>query len=557
MLCIELSPVARPVTGITNCPYESSCGSCIQRINDPGIRTRKQQRSSHLTNSLHIAQANPAISMASQDTITISSGEEDNDVEIVLVTKRPNRKRLKISDNESTQAEPDNMDEKSRDAAIPVYGSSAIARNPARARSAEIPTSSFEALPAPGRPRSAPLDPKRAIHVPTSLQHGRPDISFSGPDARPFTPNSQSSSYLSYPASSAPEQAYPTPKTISPSFCRRHLENLTSDSFMASVSGTSGLGAGEKDPAVVEGNRQASPVIVRARGLDDPFGLATGTRVSNSGLEGTCQTSRKNGKSMGETLGPPSQVFIKPSPQATFASSVQSAEGRTDKPNTKDAVHEASRDNNPSSRPTKRKLHLFNVERTVPQPRIRNRILWSTPAFQEQNNDGSGPLPLDANTELVGNSNALRQSTSTGSQEPRTQSTRKTWTCKMYADLAQQLQECFSFAGFAKKHSRSEQEVFDLFSAVVHLPLLQKSSTGLSRVSSQGHQSVRRYRTLIRETKTALAKEGKKVEEQPKKPTPSLKSSAETQGSRKEMAKTPSKDLLDAAMRVKHRVDAC
>ncbi len=127
----------------------------------------------------------------------------------------------------------------------------------------------------------------------------------------------------------------------------------------------------------------------------------------------------------------------------------------------------------------------------------------------------------------------------------------------MYADLAQQLQECFSFADFARKYSRPEHEVFDLFSAVVHLPLLQKSSTGVSRGSQQGHQSVKTYRTLFKETKTALAKEGKKEEKEPKKPTQSGKSDAGNQGSRKEVVKTPSKTLLATAISVENQVDDC
>ncbi len=496
--------------------------------------------------------------MVSRDTITISSSEDDDDVKIVLVTKRPNHKRQKFSHSAHAQAESENKDESSRDAAHTVFGSSVIAKVPGRARSAGIASSSFEPLPVLGRPRSAPLDHNRAIHVPTSLQHSQPDSSFFRPHAKPSTPIRQSSSHLSCPASSTPQEAYPTPKTISsPSRRCRHFEDLTSNSYVASSSGKPalGAGAGEKNLAGVEQNRQATPEIVRARGLDNPFGLTTRTIFSNSGLGGTCATSRKNDRSMEEAPGHLSEIFVKPSPQTTLASSTQSAEGRSDKPNTTHVVDGC--ENNPSERPKKRKLHSLDAEPTIPQPRLRNRVLWSTPAYQEPSNNHSTTSPFEPTTELAADSISIRQSMSTVSQESRSQNSRKTWTCKMYADLAQQLQECFSFADFARKYSRPEHEVFDLFSAVVHLPLLQKSSTGVSRVSQQGHQRVKTYRTLFKETKTALAKEGKKEEKEPKKPTQSGKSDAGNQGSRKEVVKTPSKTLLATAISVENQVDDC
>lgn len=62
------------------------------------------------------------------------------------------------------------------------------------------------------------------------------------------------------------------------------------------------------------------------------------------------------------------------------------------------------------------------------------------------------------------------------------------------------------------------------------------------------------YRTLFKETKNALAKEGKKEEKEPKKPTQSGKSDARTQGSRKEVVKTPSKTLLATAISVENQV---
>lgn len=525
-------------------------------------RAGEQRRSStphqQSPHRLHNSCLSRNLEMASRDTITISSSEEEDDVKIVLVTKRPNRKRQKFSCSAHTQAGPESKDESSRGATHTIFGSSAVAKGPGRARSADLPSSSFEPLPLLERPMSAPLDHKRAIHVPTSLQHGLLDSSFSGLDARPSTPIRQSSNHLSCPASSAPQEAYPTPKTISsPSCRRRHFEDLTSNSYVASSSGQSalGAGAGQKDSAVVKGNRPATPEFVHARGLDNPFDITTRTKFSNSGLGGPCSTSRKSGKSTAAAPGHLSEVSVKPLPQAKFPSSIQSAGGRSHKPNTKHVVEGC--DNNPSDRPKKRKLHSLDAEPTVPQRPIRNRILWSTPAYQEPNNDHSTPSPLDSTTELAANSNSIRHSMSTVSQESQLQNPRRTWTCKMYADLAQQLQESFSFADFARKYSRPEHEVFDLFSAVVHLPLLQKSSTGVSRGSQQGHQSVKTYRTLFKETKNALAKEGGKEGKEPKKTTLSVRSSAGNQGSRNEVVKTPSKTLLATAITIDNQVDDC
>ena len=53
----------------------------------------------------------------------------------------------------------------------------------------------------------------------------------------------------------------------------------------------------------------------------------------------------------------------------------------------------------------------------------------------------------------------------------------------MYADLVQQLQENFPFNEFAQQHDRRRSEVFEVFSAIVQLPLLRHSSDARSRIS--------------------------------------------------------------------------
>lgn len=481
--------------------------------------------------------------MASQETITISSGEEDNGFEIVQVTKGRNHNRQKISDGTLTQAESENKDKRSKDAAIAVSAFPTIAQVPTRARSADIPTSSFETSGLPGRPTSVPLNYKHATHVPTSLQHGPLDRSFLSPDVRSSTPTRRYSSHLSSPGISNPQQPYPTPTTISPSFRRCHIQDLTSNSnsFVAPVNGELALGAREKDLASAERNRQPTPEVVRAAGLEDPFNLVTRKRISNSEVGKTYQTGGKNSKSTKEAPSFAFEVTVKSLPQTTLTSSVQSVEGAGDNLNTNQAAEKASSESNLNDRSKKRQFHTAFSEPTMPQPRTRNRILWSTPAYQERNNEHSRTPPLKPTTELAETRDSPTKSASTVCQQPGTQVSRRAWTCKMYADLAQQLQKSFSFADFAQKHSRSEHEVFDLFSAVVHLPLLQKSSTGLSRVSPQGHQSVKAYRSLMKETKDALAKEGKREGKQPKKSTASINLSAENHVSRKGVAEMGSK----------------
>ena len=471
--------------------------------------------------------------MASQDTITISSGDEDDEVKIILVTTRQDCKRRKISDSAHAHAAPENKDEKSRDAVLRASESSPIAKLPGRATSTEILNSRFDTLPVPKRSTSAPQTQMHTTHVPTASQHTLSDTSFLGPGARPSTPNHQSSDHLGSPASSTPQQAYPTLRATSPSSRRHHFKALMSNSSVSSERGILDFGAGEVS-TVNEGSRSDNFEVIRAAGLQEPFGPASRLIFSRSGVGKICQTGRKNGKSIEEAaLGQSSERVVTPSPQAKSASSIQPTEGGSENPNTKGAAGMASVENT-RDRPKKRKLPLAADEATIPQPRLRNRILWSTPAFKEPDNTHSRPVPLNFTTELAADGNTPRQTTSTIAQEPGTQHTRKTWSCKMYADLAQRLQEHFPFADFAKKHKRSEHEVFDLFSAVVHLPLLQKSSTGLSRVWPSGHQSVKTYRSLIKETKTVLAKEGEKEEKDARKSTACLQSAAEN---------TPANDL--------------
>ena len=61
----------------------------------------------------------------------------------------------------------------------------------------------------------------------------------------------------------------------------------------------------------------------------------------------------------------------------------------------------------------------------------------------------------------------------------------KIWTSAILADLANEVQASFDFAAFGARHGRSSDEVFDLFSAVVQMPLFECSVRGLARARSK------------------------------------------------------------------------
>ncbi|KAI9854082.1 MAG: hypothetical protein M1824_000638 [Vezdaea acicularis] len=93
---------------------------------------------------------------------------------------------------------------------------------------------------------------------------------------------------------------------------------------------------------------------------------------------------------------------------------------------------------------------------------------------------------------------------------------RKRWSKAMYTDLALQLQQEFPFRAFAKKHGVSAKEVFDVFAAVVHIPLLEQSSY-TANLQSSGEERLKVFRIkerdmkIIRDARAAL-------EAQPPKP---------------------------------------
>ena len=495
--------------------------------------------------------------MATRQIITLSSGEDDDGVEIISVTKRRKRKRRKISHSTPALAQPGNKDGELRDTTITAPSSSAIAQSPTRARSADILTSSFDTLLVLDRSRSAPQDHIHTTQASTCPEQTLPETSLLEPCKRPCSPVHPTFGQLGCQSTSTLQQAYPKPQTIRASFGRHQIRNHLSNRYVAPQSNIPGFRVRESGSRVDEKGRKSTPESICTSSLQDQLGRATGTEaLLNPVLGNPWQVGRKNGNSTeGIAPGQSSEVFARPLHSNICTSRMPTTEGGRGSPSTKDAVDRARGPSSPNDRPGKRKLHSIDVEPPLPQPRPRNRILWSTPAFKESKNDHIGASPLNSATVLAGSSDAPSQSTTQASQEPEVQKPRRTWTCKIYADLAQQLQHSFPFAEFAKKHSRSQHEVFDLFSAVVHLPLLQKSSTGLSRVTPQGRNSVRSYRSLMKETKSELAKEGQKKARKARKPAVSLESPSENQGPKKAAVKTPSKDSLDTALKAKNSVD--
>ncbi|KAI9889575.1 MAG: hypothetical protein M1814_005178 [Vezdaea aestivalis] len=90
--------------------------------------------------------------------------------------------------------------------------------------------------------------------------------------------------------------------------------------------------------------------------------------------------------------------------------------------------------------------------------------LWSVPEFEEISK------PRKARTraprKLAGNTGAI----------PADGARKKRWSKAMYVDLAFHLQRAFPFADFCNRHSVAAKEVFDVFAAVVHMPLLEQSN---------------------------------------------------------------------------------
>ncbi|KAI9825080.1 MAG: hypothetical protein M1832_001400 [Thelocarpon impressellum] len=84
----------------------------------------------------------------------------------------------------------------------------------------------------------------------------------------------------------------------------------------------------------------------------------------------------------------------------------------------------------------------------------------------------------------------------------------------MYADLVQQLQESFHFSDFAEQYSRPRSEVFDVFSAVVQLPLLKHSGSRKPRVSSAARRErMKTFRSHEKDAKAAHREERRLAKE--------------------------------------------
>jgi len=497
------------------------------------------------------------LNMPPMDIISIPSEDEDDEVQIIAINKRHRRKRRKVLDSIKRQADLGNNDQISSEAPLAGVEIAAVQRIPERARNADIPASKFTNEPVAGRSRSAPHEFNTTTR--TTIPASFPYVQTPQRSASTGSPFYQSSSSLHDSATSTTKQPYPTPRTASSSNNDRQFVDFLSSSPLGPENGTGSTAAGRKS-LIFDARTlpQASPGVVRAATLSDPFDRFIRTEIFNPFTKRLAQARKESGHSLVEqaaTSRASRGLLAKSVPQTLMSSSLQHQNIESIVPKIKDSVAIASGRGEQSSNSKKRKRYASTIEQTTPQPPVRNRILWSIPAFTPTNEDHGEPLPHTSTAKHTANSTTSGPSTPAASQESTKPKLRKTWTSKMYADLAQQLQQCFPFTEFAKRHSRSESEVFDVFSAVVQLPLLQKSSTGLSRVSRPGRQSMKTFKNLMKEAKTVLAQE-KKKEKELKKDFMKSGSSAENKGFSKTGTKTPSQGLLDIAVRAKSSIIA-
>ncbi|KAI9873553.1 MAG: hypothetical protein M1830_000288 [Pleopsidium flavum] len=485
--------------------------------------------------------------------VNISSEDEDGEVQIIAINKRHKRKRRKVLDSVRHQADVGNNEQNSSEAPLVGFGVATDGRIPQRARSADILSSKFTNKPAVGRSRSVPQEFTKTTSASSLLSQIAQRSASTG--FTPSTPIYQSSSGLHVPATSSTKQTYPTSGTAASPNSGRQFVDFLSSSPPGSEEGT--ISTAARGKALIFDGRticRASPEIVRAATLPNPFDRSIRTENSNSFTKRLMQVRKESSNSLAEqavTSRISRGLLTKPVP---LSSSIQGPDIEIVAPRIKDAVTITSSRSEHSSNSKKRKRHAATVEQTTPQSPVRNRVLWSIPAFKPAIQDQE-LLPQAPTAKHTASSVNIEPSSPAASQEPTKPKPRKTWTSKMYADLAQQLQQCFPFADFARKHSRSEKEVFDVFSAVVQLPLLQKSSTGLSRVSPPGHQSMKAFKNLMKEAKSVLAQE-KKKEMELKKGVMKSGSTTEYKESGRAGNKTPSKGLLNIAVRAKSPTDA-
>lgn len=484
--------------------------------------------------------------------MTIPSDDEDDDIQIISVSKRHRRKRRKPLESKKGGAElgvgGQNNSQALRQTSVTGIGLVATPKDTERARSAELPALTTNNEPAAERSRSVPQELTKSTPIPVTLPRRHIAESPTSKDISPSTPGHQSSSYLRDPAVSTGRQAYPTPKTSTNGGCG--LVKILSSSPLGDRTDTSSITAGGKLPTSARQTPpQTPPGHVSSRVFPNPFARSKRPETSNPSTKKIAQARQGSLDSLikRSDKSSASKEKAKPTPQKTASADIQQ----------RDIGNLTPRANGPSehsSESKKRKWHSSFSEQTISQPPVRNRILWSIPAFKPMDKDLGELSPQNMIAKQpIDSTTTMGLSTHAVPQEAKTPKTRKAWTSKMYADLAQQLQQCFPFAEFAKQHSRSENEVFDVFSAIVHLPLLQKSSLGLSRLSGSGHQSTKALKHLMKETKSALAQE---TEHQRKQGAVRPKTTAENKAVAQLNPKHSRKSLLDLAHRAKSSADA-
>ncbi|MCJ1225165.1 hypothetical protein MMC12_001814 [Toensbergia leucococca] len=94
----------------------------------------------------------------------------------------------------------------------------------------------------------------------------------------------------------------------------------------------------------------------------------------------------------------------------------------------------------------------------------------------------------------------LLWSTPAYTEPPAPQRSKKPWNCHQLACFAQNLEDNFPFQEFAAEHHKTLLEVYDVFSAVVQMPLLQFSARGRSRAGlKEFAATMREFREMERE----------------------------------------------------------
>ncbi len=202
--------------------------------------------------------------MASQDTITIVSEEEDDEIQFIFSTPRRRRKRRRLLHSIPRHVDLEGDGPSQNEVPPPVLESPHGNTSIERAKSADVPPDKSSVEPAAVRARSAPHGATNRANIPASFPHTQVAMSSASCDSKPFTPARRSSCHIEDPTSSATKRAYPTPVSAASSV-RPHQ----SVDFFSSGSADPGTTATSATPVrkslpLDRPTPQGSPQIIRA-----------------------------------------------------------------------------------------------------------------------------------------------------------------------------------------------------------------------------------------------------------------------------------------------------